>query len=101
MPINESNATGYNLRRAQAFAAAGINDGDVRGHQGVIIEGRRAGVRQAVKAAGSALTLHPHPKLLSGSAWHCRDSNRLFSVRATHAEGEDIAAKVRNLIKCH
>lgn len=30
MPINESNATGYNLRRAQAFAAAGINDGDVR-----------------------------------------------------------------------
>jgi hypothetical protein len=30
VPINESNATGYNLRRAQSFAAAGINDSDVR-----------------------------------------------------------------------
>jgi len=30
MALNETNATGYNLRRAQAFAAAGINDGDVR-----------------------------------------------------------------------
>lgn len=73
----------------------------VRGHEGIRIDGRRAGIRQAVKALAYSLTLHPHPGFLTGYAWYCPESNRLFSVRATHPEGEEIAEKVRDSITCH
>ena len=73
----------------------------VAGHQGLEIDGRRAGVRQAVKAAAYSLTLHRHPALISGYVWHCADSNRLLGVRATHNQGEDTAQRIRDLIKCH
>ena len=73
----------------------------VAGHEGLRVKGWRRGIVQAVKAAGYSLTLHQHPGLLTGYVWHCADSNRLFSVRATHIEGEQIAEKVRDLIICH
>jgi len=71
------------------------------GHEGLKVSGRRAGIQQAAKALAYSLTLHPHPGLLTGYVWHCEDSNRLFSVRVTHAEGETIAERIRDLIKCH
>lgn len=71
------------------------------GHEGLKMDGRRCGIVQAAKAAAYSLTLHAHPGLLSGYVWHCEESNRLYSVRATHSEGEAIAEKVRDLIKCH
>ena len=73
----------------------------VAGHNGLRIDGRRGGVRQALKAAAYSFTLHKHPALLTGYVWYCADSNRLFSIRATHIPGEDTAEKVRDLIKCH
>lgn len=73
----------------------------VRGHSGLRIDGRRRGARQAVKALVHSLTLHPHPGLLTGYAWHCTESNRLFAVRATHSEGNDAAETVRDSIVCH
>lgn len=73
----------------------------VNGHEGLVLSGRRAGIKQLAKAVLYSLTLHPHPGLISGYAWHCEESNRLFSVRATHIEGDDIAEKVRDTISCH
>lgn len=73
----------------------------VAGREGLRVKGRRRGIAQAVKAAAYSLTLHPHPGLLTGFVWHCADSNRLFSVRATHTAGEQIAEKVRDLIIAH
>lgn len=71
------------------------------GHEGLKIEGRRRGIRQAVKAVALSLTLHPHPGIFTGYVWHCEESNRLFSVRATHLSGEDIAERVCDTIECH
>lgn len=73
----------------------------VRGHEGLKLTGRRAGVKMAAKALASSMTLHPHPGLMTGYAWHCADSNRLFSVRASHLPGDDIAELIRDLITCH
>lgn len=77
-----------------------VKAGDVGGFEGLVVKGVRSGLRQAVKAAAYSLTLHPHPKYLTGYAWHQPESNRLFAVRATHAEGEDIADKARDSIFC-
>lgn len=74
---------------------------ELSGHEGMKVTGRRAGIKQALKAAASSLTLHEHPGLLTGYVWHCRESNRLFSVRATHTEDEDVAESVRDSIACH
>lgn len=73
----------------------------VQEHDGLVLSGRRAGIKQMLKAAAFSLTLHPHPGLISGYVWHCGESNRLFSVRATHTEGDDIAENVRDSITCH
>jgi hypothetical protein len=78
-----------------------IADEQVRGHDGLKISGRAAGVKQALRTAAYSLTLHSNPRFVTGYAWRCEESNRLYSVRATHSEGEDIAEKVRDLIKCH
>lgn len=71
------------------------------GHEGLRMDGRRSGIVQAAKALAYSLTLHSHPGRLTGYVWYCQGSNRLFSIRATHTEGEGIAEKVRDLIKCH
>ena len=73
----------------------------VAGHEGLRIVGCRSGIKQALRAATYSLTLHSHPGLLTGYVWHCAESNRLFSVRATHVQGEQIAEKVRDMICCH
>lgn len=73
----------------------------IHGHAGLRIEGRRGGIRQAVRALVYSLTLHPHPAFLTGYAWYCRESNRLFAVRATHTEGSNTADVVRDSITCH
>jgi len=74
---------------------------EVKGHEGLRIEGRSAGIKQAAKALFSSVTLHEFPRVLSGYAWHCPETNRLFSVRAAHGPGVDVAEKVRDLIQCH
>ncbi len=74
---------------------------EVMGHEGLRLAGHSSGIRQALRFACRSLTLHPHPVLLSGYVWHCPESNRLFSVRATHSPGEDIAGQVRDRIRCH
>ncbi len=79
----------------------GIIDEEVREHEGLKIEGRRAGIKQALKALVHAATLHPHPKYLTGYVWHCEESNRLFSIRSTHSAGDDTAEKIRDMIECH
>ncbi len=71
------------------------------GHEGMRLDGRRHGIVQMIKAAAYSLTLHPHPGMLTGFVWHCEGSNRLYSVRANHSEGEEIAERIRTLIKCH
>lgn len=73
----------------------------VAGHEGVKVEGRRSGIKQALKAIAHSFTLYPHPGLLTGYVWHCIESNRLFSVRSTHIQNEEVAEKVRDLIVCH
>lgn len=73
----------------------------VAGHEGLRIKGRCAGLRQTAKAAAYSLTLHPYPALLTGYVWHCAESNRLFSIRASHNQGEDTAERIRDLVKCH
>lgn len=78
-----------------------LEQGTVQEHEGLVLSGRRAGIKQLAKAVAFSLTLHPHPGLVSGYVWHCEESNRLFSVRATHTEGDDIAEKVRDTITCH
>ena len=74
---------------------------EVAGHDGLKTEGRRSGIKQMFKAIGYYFTLYPHPGYLTGYAWHCKESNRLFSIRATHIENDDVAEKVRDFIKCH
>ena len=71
------------------------------GHEGLRMDGRRSGIVQMAKAAAYSLTLNPHPAMLTGYVWHCEESNRLYSVRATHTQGELVAEKIRDLIKCH
>ena len=78
-----------------------IDEVSEAGHEGLAISGRRGGIRQAVRALAYSLTLHQYPTVVTGTAWKCDDSNRLFSVWASHAQGEDIAQKVRETIKCH
>jgi len=78
-----------------------FTDNEVMGHDGLKVEGRRGGVKQAVRAAAYSLTLHEYPSFLTGYAWLCKDSNRLLGVRATHAAGEQIAEEVRDSIRCH
>jgi len=73
----------------------------VRGHEGLIVKGRRSGIKQMAKAAVRSLTLYPHPGLLTALAWHCSESNRLFTVRATHTAGDDIVERVAGHIECH
>ena len=79
----------------------GFEESEIAGHEGLKLDGRRSGIKQFVKAAAYSLTLNPHPKFLTGFVWHCPDSNRLFSVRATHVEGDNIAEEVRGSIECH
>ena len=78
-----------------------ISDEDIMGHKGLRLAGRCAGIKQVLHAAVGSLTLHAHPGLLSGYVWHCPESNRLFSVRAAHGAGDDIAERVRDTITCH
>ena len=78
-----------------------LEEQTVKGHLGLKLTGRRGGIKQAVKAAGASLTLHPHPGLMTGYAWYCAGSNRIFSVRATHVRGDDIAEQIRDSIECH
>ncbi|MCX8053305.1 MAG: hypothetical protein N3B12_05820 [Armatimonadetes bacterium] len=70
-------------------------------HQGLRVTGTAAGIKQTLKTAAASLTLHPNPTKLTGYAWWCEASNRLFSVRATHLDGEEVAEIVRDFIKCH
>jgi hypothetical protein len=74
---------------------------DLSGHPGLRMHGRRAGIRQFLRAALSSLTLHPYPGFVTGYAWHCVETNRLLGVRATCAEDDDIAERVRDTIECH
>ncbi|MDH7602140.1 MAG: hypothetical protein QHI38_08325 [Armatimonadota bacterium] len=74
---------------------------EILGHQALRVFGWAAGIRQAIKTAAYSLTLYTNPKLLTGYAWQCTESNRLYSVRTTHDEGENIAERVRDLIRCH
>lgn len=78
-----------------------VEQGAVGGHEGLLVEGRRGGIRQAAKAAAYSLTLHEHPAVVTGAAWKCAESNRLYSVWASHGEKESVAEQVRNTIKCH
>jgi len=78
-----------------------ISEEEIRGHQGLKIEGSARGIKQALRTAACSLTLHPNPRRLTGYAWHCEESNRLFSIRATHTEGEDTTERVMAFIKCH
>lgn len=71
------------------------------GHEGLKMDGRRRGIVQMLKAAAYSLTLNPHPGKLTGYVWHCEESNRLYSVRATHTEDEQISERIRDLIRCH
>jgi hypothetical protein len=80
---------------------ARISEETVAGHEGLVIQGRRGGIKQAARAAAYSLTLHKYPALVSGYAWNCDKSNRLFSVWASHNEGEGIAEKVIETIRCH
>lgn len=79
----------------------GYQDWERGGHPGLKITGRRGGIKMMAKAIVHAFTLHPHPGLYTGYAWHCEESNRLFSVRATHTPGDDVAERVMGLIECH
>lgn len=78
-----------------------IRQDDVHGHQGLIIAGKRSGIKQAAKALAHSLTLYPHPGLLTGYAWYCEDSNRLFSVRGTHSKGDTVVENTCDTITCH
>ncbi len=78
-----------------------VADAHILGHDGLRIAGRAAGVKQALRTAAHSLTLHPNPRMMTGYTWRCDESNRLYSIRATHTEGEDVAERVRDLIKCH
>lgn len=80
---------------------AGFEQESVAGHEGLRMQGRRKGIVQAAKAAAYSLTLHAFPGLLTGFVWHCEESNRLYSVRVTHSQGEETAQKIRDLIRCH
>ena len=79
----------------------GFSETEIAGHEAIKVAGRRGGVRQFVRSAAYSLTLHSYPDCATGYAWHCPDSNRLFGVRATHSQGEDVAEKIRDLIVCH
>lgn len=79
----------------------GVAEGEVHEHEGLVVTGRAAGIKQLAKAAALALTLYSNPSRFTGYAWHCKESNRLFSVRASHAPDEQIAEPVRDLIQCH
>jgi len=70
-------------------------------HSGLKMKGQASGIRQALKSAAYSLTLYTNPKLVTGYAWECPESNRLYSVRATHDEGENVAERIRDLIRCH
>ena len=74
---------------------------EIAGHDGLKTVGKRSGIKQLLKAIAYSFTLYPHPGYLTGYAWHCKESNRLFSIRATHIENDDVAEKVRDFIKCH
>lgn len=74
---------------------------EISGHPGLRVWGQAVGIRQAVKSLAYSLTLYTNPRFLTGYAWHCTESNRLYSVRATHDKGENIAERVRDLIRCH
>jgi len=78
-----------------------IDDHTILGHDGLRIKGRAAGIKQVLKTAAYSLTLYANPSEVTGYAWRCEESNRLYSVRATHSRGEDVAEKIRDLIKCH
>jgi len=75
--------------------------GAVFGHEGLVMKGRRSGIKQIAKAAAYSLTLHQFPAMMTGYVWHCEDSNRLFSVRVAHSEGDDTAERIRDSMKCH
>ena len=79
----------------------GFSETEIAGHEAIKVAGRRGGVRQFVRSAAYSLTLHSYPDYATGYAWHCRDSNRLFGVRATHCQGEDVVERIRDLIECH
>ena len=78
-----------------------IEKARIHGHEGLTIHGHRSGLKQLARAAVSSLTLHRFPDLVTGYAWHCADSNRLFSIQSTHSEGDDNAELIRDIIKCH
>lgn len=80
---------------------AEITSEQIKGHAGLVIKGKRAGLKQAAKALLAATTLYPHPGLLTGYAWHCEESNKLFGVRGTHVDGDDTVDKVFEIISCH
>lgn len=72
---------------------------EIFGCNGLKVEGRRGGIIQALRALAYSFTLHPHPKYLTGYVWYSEDANRIFSVRATHGKGEDVAERVRDLVQ--
>ncbi|MGQ9454791.1 MAG: hypothetical protein ACUVRS_05835 [Armatimonadota bacterium] len=78
-----------------------LEEVEVAGHPGLKVTGQAVGIKQALRSLAYSLTLYTNPKMLTGYAWECRDSNRLFSVRATHDEGDNLTEQIRDLIRCH
>ncbi|MFQ3548343.1 MAG: hypothetical protein SNJ70_01160 [Armatimonadota bacterium] len=77
-----------------------IESNRFREHEALKITGRAYGVMQTLKAIGKSFTLYPHPVLLTGYAWYCEESNRLYAVRGLHVEEDDFVELVRDSIPC-
>jgi len=69
-------------------------------HPTLRLLGKRIGIGERVKTALRSLTLRPLPQRMHGYAWHCPDSNRLFSIRLVH-DGEGLAERIREEMSCH
>lgn len=70
----------------------------VAGGEGLKVSGKRKGLVPAVKSLAYSLTLHPYPDLLTGYVWLEPEQDSLYSIRATHSQGDQIAENIRDLM---
>jgi len=69
-------------------------------HEAAVFSGDRTIARTAL-ALPMALWGRPVPRRMSGCAWFCAESNKLFAIRHYSRGNDDLSSRLRQEIACH
>ncbi len=75
---------------------------EVMGHEGLIVDGRKKGVRDHLAFMIGRVRNKERPFFLDGRIWHCVPENKLFTLHTLTGESNrDLIDRIQERVQCH